>query len=100
MSLTLIVVVASVMAALIGIKIYIEYKEEQKLEDYKKQSENETFATIVNSTQFSQEESLVSQQPVETKPVIDVKTETAEEKPKKKKRRYYGKPKAKKNATK
>lgn len=104
MSITLIVIVSTVMASLIGLKIYFEYRQEKQLEKAKQDLEKET----KKETHFTQEEALVAHQPViteepqESKPKFDLVNPTyagieninseavlKENKPKTKKKRYY-----------
>lgn len=58
MSLTIIVLVSTVMAALIGLKIYFEYNQEKELEKQKQELEKEQ----ENASRFTLEEFLASNQ--------------------------------------
>lgn len=100
MSLTLIIIVSTVMASLIGLKIYFEYRQENELEKSKQDLENDVH--------FTQEEVIAAHQPVaveksqEAEVKIDAINPTytniesinsvvalKENKPKTKKKRYY-----------
>lgn len=111
MSTIVILSVFVAIAAIIGLRVYIEHKEEKELENLKQQVEDDKN----NAVRFVQEEALVEQQPVSVEHLVvntpnptfaDVENinsaeAQAEAKPKKKKR-YYGnrKPKAKSNSNK
>lgn len=90
MSITLIVLLAALMASLIGLKVYFEHRQEKEFEEAKSTGE------------FAQEEAMAVEQVVETEPkikepsiiVVDVENTNSEEtvaKPKKKKRYYNNK---------
>jgi Tfp pilus assembly protein PilE len=100
MSITLIVIISTAMAALIGLKIYFEYSQEKQLEKAKEEFEQQAKAV----EDFTQEEAIAVQQPVEEQPksttsnlvIVDIEsvnsiTAEAEVKPKKNKKRFYGK---------
>lgn len=99
MSITLIVVISALMASLIGLKIYFENKQEEQLKAIENTEEvfDDLKTIVVNAT----EPALTVEQPTvvdftpTTEEVKPVDQTVAEVKPKKK-RRYYGKPKAKK----
>ncbi len=96
MSVTIIVILMAVVAALVGVKVYLEYREEKKLEETKKDDVFEDLNTyIVNPVK---NEIVVVEEKEEIKVVenpVDFKTtdpEPAVEVEKKKpKKRYYGK---------
>ena len=112
MSITIVVLVSTLMAVLIGAKIYFEHKQEEALEQAKR--EEDAFADlqsfIINPTEFPgaiKDQPVAIEQPIEEQPKADTPEPVeiqdinsaaalAEVKPKpKKKRRYYGKPKPK-----
>ena len=98
MSTIVIVSICVAIAAVIGLRVYVEHKEEKDFEKLKQQVEEDK----KNAAIFVQEEEIVDLQPihVEIQPVVEapvhVESTTPVEVKPKKKRRYYGKPKAKK----
>lgn len=107
MSTIVIVSVCVAIAAVIGLRVYFEQKEEKEFEKLKQQVEEDKKTAAI----FVQEEAIAIQQPVqvEAEPLAPVHVEevavVAEPKPKKK--RYYypkkkqgGKPKEKKQTKK
>lgn len=108
MSTIIIVSVCAAVAAIIGLRVYFEYKEEKEFEKLKQQVEEDR----KNAARFIQEEVLAANQPIaieetpQNQPKVDTPNPAiidmepinsavaeAELKPKKK-RRYYGKKKA------
>ena len=95
MSTIVIVSVCVAIAAVIGLRVYFEQKEEKEFEKLKQQVEEDK----KNAAIFVQEEAIVVQQPVqvEAQPEAPIHVEevavVAEPKPKKKKRYYYPKKK-------
>jgi hypothetical protein len=102
MSLTLIVIIAAVAACIIGIKVYLEYKEEKTFQKAKEiDAFEDLHALVVNPVEG---EIVLAEKKEDIKVVenpIDFKTadpNPAVETPKKKaKKRYYGKPGKKQN---
>ena len=96
MSVTLVVVLLAVVSALVGIKVYLEYKEEKKIEEVKEADAFQDFnALVINPVEG---EIVLAEKKEEIEVVenpIDFKTtdpNPALETPKKKtKKRYYGK---------
>lgn len=101
MSITLIVVISAVMAFLIGLKIYLENKEEQQVKEEVKQDSFKDAHTIV----INPVDSTVTTVETPAPTLVDVESTNAvvavvEEKPKKKKRYYVKKKPSAKPTTK
>ena len=96
MSITFIVVLLAVVSALVGIKVYLEYKEEKKIEEAKETDAFEDpHPLIINPVQINhlfaekKEEEKAVENPIDSK-IPDPEPVVALPKNKKKKR-YYGK---------
>lgn len=88
MSITLIVVISALMASLIGLKVYLENKEEEQTKANNEDQFSDLQTLIINPV----ESTVTIEQPtiVESTPEAETANVVAEPKPKKKKR-YYGK---------
>lgn len=104
MSTTIIVSICAAIAAIIGLKVYFEHKDEKELEKLKQQVEEDR----KNTARFSQEEAIAVDQPLVEETKVDVISlpvqeevkplDAVVEKVQLKKKRYY--PKKKKSTVK